>query len=1841
MRRINCLLLLLVLLCFSCNRSSSSKAIVVDPGFSNYVSAFTSGVISSNSEIKILLTKPVEGVKPNEIVTKGLLTFSPSIEGQAIWVDAQTIVFTPSEPLTSGENYQGNFKLSKVLDVPSAFSELKFSFAIISQSLFVRIDGLQIPNVDQSEIQELIGSVRTNDRSPSNALENCVKATLENDALPIQWVHSEDQRIHKFRIAGIERIEKEQFLTIEWNGEAIGSKSKGKEEVRIPPLGEFTFQKINVQRLPQLHFEVYFSDPIATDQSLDGLVYLQSGKPLRLEVSDNVIKAFPKRSLSKDETVHIHQSIKNSDGNQLQESHVEKISFSLSKPAVERVDEGVIMPSDGNALFPFRAINLKAVNLRIVRVFEDNVPQFLQSNKINEADELSRVGRMVYDGYVDLISPEPIDYGEWNTFAIDLHKYIDQEPGAIYRVMIGFERYQSLYPCGDSLNEMKPLTRHVPNEDDGRYFYNNWNWYEGHYDWNERENPCSDSYFLYHQRGIQANLISSSLGLIAKQSEGDLFDVVVTDLSSTKPLSGVLIEAFSYQHRSLGSATSNSDGIARVHSDERPYLVVASLGKEKGYLRVDAATALSTSLFETGGNKVKKGVKGFIYGERGVWRPGDTLHLSFMLEDLQNVLPPSHPVIIELKDPQGRLIHRRVSTEGLNGLYTWHLPTSAKDPTGLWRATVKVGASQFSKSLRIETIKPNRILVNYELPKVIRSGETTSGELEAKWLYGSPAGGLKANVEMELLRMKTSFDSYEGYSFDDLSKRYYPAEPIIVESVTDSEGKSDIRLDFDEPRNAPGMLQMRLATKIYEAGGDFSQDFMNRKYSPYSSYVGMKMEGGENWSKAINTEEEHTMMVAAVDPEGKGVDRNIKLEIHRISWSWWWESDGYNRNNYVNMRNSTLLGTQTFKVEKGKRSIQFKLDKPTWGRLLIKVTDLESGHSASKVIFAEYPNWADQEAEVPEAASMLSMETDKEYYSVGDEAEVRIPSGAQGRMWVTIEKGDRILQQFWINAEKGKKKFQFQVTEEMTPNIYVSAMLIQPHGQQENSLPIRLFGIIPIAVEAPNTRITPLIKAPEEVRPESTFSCTVKEKDGKPMTYTLAVVDEGLLSLTRFKTPDPWKSFYQKEALGVRSWDLYKYVMNTSTAGLTPLLATGGDESLDFKDLQEVNRFKPVVSFLGPFELSPNETGKHEVTLPNYIGAVRVMVVAGEDGAYGNASEEVLVKQPLMVLSTMPRVLGPSEEVVVPVQVMAMQDNLKDVVVKVETNDLLQLQGSSSQKVSFSKAGEKMVYFRFQVARKLGKAEFKVTVKGKGYSAKEELEIAVRAPNPSISTSEYAIVDAGQSWQTRFDLPGLKGTNSGQLSVSNIPDMGIEKQLNYLIRYPHGCIEQTTSSAFPQLFLEKFVELDDEDLVRIQDNVRAGLNKLRSFQTSYGGFGYWPGDEDPSLWGTNYAGHFMLEAEKAGYDLPPGILPQWLRFQKDEASRWTRRDAVVHRYTGSDLIQAYRLYTLALAGKADLGAMNRLKSDSQLSVKAAWRLAAAYAIIGKNDAAQQLTASTFPTEPYREMSYTYGSNVRDLAMAIETKALTKDLQGAAPMMKELAKELNNGWHSTQTRAYALIAFSKVLGDASSQSPFSFRYILDGKEEKVNCNKAIFLLDIDESQLNSEKIQLSNRSDKPLFVQLQQTGIPLEDGVETEAKDLNLSIKYVDMKGRAIDISKLEQGTDFKAIVTVKHPGIRSEYEEIALSQLFPSGWQIINKRISGSGESNPDIEYQDIRDDRVYSYFDLKKNQEIKVVVNLNSTFAGKYYLPAVYCSAMYDESVYAVEKGMWVEVLPGSTDVN
>ena len=483
----------------------------------------------------------------------------------------------------------------------------------------------------------------------------------------------------------------------------------------------------------------------------------------------------------------------------------------------------------------------------------------------------------------------------------------------------------------------------------------------------------------------------------------------------------------------------------------------------------------------------------------------------------------------------------------------------------------------------------------------------------------------------------------------------------------------------------------------------------------------------------------------------------------------------------------------------------------------------------------------------------------------------------------------------------------------------------------------------------------------------------------------------------------------------------------------------------------------------GPFYLKRDETASHNFKMPNYIGSVRTMVIAKDHKAYGKADQTSYVKKPLMLLPTLPRVTSPAEVVKVPVTVFAMEDHIKSAKVTMAASPNVEIIGPSTKRISFSEVGDKIVYFDARLKNEMGIASFDFTASSGAHSVSQQVEVDIRNPNPVRSeVFRQTITDKG-SWATSLDQVGMSGTRSGTIEFSSLPSLNLEDRMGYLISYPYGCAEQTTSRALPQLALGNFKELSHEESQEIKKNVNAAIRRLSRMQRSTGGFSYWPGNHYVNDWASSYAGFFLMQAQKESYHIPGNMLSKWISYQQGQARRFKiDRKSALHHQQYQMRNQAYRLMTMAVYGSPDLAAMNALRQETNLPATVQFMLAAAYAYAGKKELAIELTRSTDATvAPYQELGLSYGSDLRDMSLiALAMLQLNLKNEGLE-IVKRITEQLNSRrWYSTQTIAQALIAVSEYMKHSDSRG-LNFTVEMEGMpQQTISTDKPVFTLAID-------------------------------------------------------------------------------------------------------------------------------------------------------------------------------------
>lgn len=733
----------------------------------------------------------------------------------------------------------------------------------------------------------------------------------------------------------------------------------------------------------------------------------------------------------------------------------------------------------------------------------------------------------------------------------------------------------------------------------------------------------------------------------------------------------------------------------------------------------------------------------------------------------------------------------------------------------------------------------------------------------------------------------------------------------------------------------------------------------------------------------------------------------------------------------------------------------------------------------------------------------------------------------------------------------------------------------------------------------PGLKLNPVIESPQVLLPEKKVQLKIREKDKKGMTYTLTLVDEKLLSPARFLTPGPWNQLNDT----VLENDSGK-IRNALPAGL----------------------FAPLVKFLGPFELQKNKINIHELDIPRYSGTIRLILTAANQGVFGRAEKTIKVTKPVITNSTLPRVLLTGEKYFLPVSILSSDPGIRKVSIDVTADKPVLIRGSSTKHASFRKTGIETILFELEAAE-AGTASISIKTSTVKDRSEEKHKIKIRALERITETVDTTLLPEN-TWEISIPLPGRTKTNRADLEVSRVPYLKINRRLDQLVKSIPGSLEMHLSSAFPLLNINNLFHLSPESIVENKKQIKTAIEKLSAFQTSTGGFGFWPGDTSEDEWFSIFTGHFLTVARTIGYKLPQNLFERWKEYQKKMSRSW------VAGQQRSELIQSYRLFTLALSGNPDLVSMDRIRGLKGLGTTETWCIAAAYHLAGLPEIASELARNASLTiSPYSEQIFTYGSDLRDKALILESLLILHQLEKSWNLVREISIELSDDKKqlSPQAVAWAISSLARHAGVSSGTAEMSFIYSCSGKSEK-SCltSKPILRIPLEISDESLLTLRLENSGQTPIYPRLILEGTPQVWNENSESNGLLLQADYEDLAGNPLNIERLSQGQNLTAVITVKNTG-SSDYHRIVLNQPVCSGWEI------HKAQSDPDdhnrYEFREIDDNHVYTCFDLKKDEKKTFRVLLKASYIGEFYLPAISVEAMHNPQIRGRIPGKWVQV--------
>ncbi len=1793
----------------------------------DYVTAKPAKVLSSRAAIELEFKRAM--VPPHLVgadLGQGPVELDPELKVMASWVSTSLLRLVPVQPMPAGQKYQGKLIGLRAFGSGIKSDDYPFSFEVAKRELldatgdFVPAAGM----VDHGRLEvELVFS----DPVDTAKLHQDLRIEDQGKELKFSLMRGGDGRRIKVTSEPRPRLDKARSLELRLPGSYTVSGDTYEQSFTLAAKGEFLVVAEGERSDPQSEdraWEFRFSDPVATNMDLSGFVTVEPATRFQVSVRGRTLRVRGAFAPGAHYVVRLTQGLPSAFGTRMAKPYNKEVFFSNEKPRIEWVGDGIYLPLENQGKLQFRSMNIGKAKLTVQEVLPQNLTFFLQNNDLrspekredngddywwnNGFNDVERTAKTIYEEDVILGKPSR---NKWQRVQIDLAKKLNAKAGSAYIVTLNFSSESLLGRCVADLGSYQ----------EGDLLYPEDSYYG---------NPCNEGY--YYGRGNQSRLvIVSSVGLTAKLA-ADGLHVWATDVAKAEPLRGLKLELLSRLNESLESKTT--DGNGHVFFKNKEGFAVRGVHKRGFALLKLNGSNWETSRFETDGVMTEgDALRFFGYADRGVHRPGDTIHFAGMVRGGVGAPPPGLPVLLVVRNPLGSEALEIQAVATPEGLVSWEIPTSLSAPTGSWTAEISAGGQTWYHTLRVETVKPNRLKNQLDLPALLQ-GKTPriASVLHSKYLFGTPAAGLKAEVSVMATPMAMEFKRYPDFVFANPQQYFDEVRDDIYSGVLDEKGEATVAATLPDLGQVPEAAMVRLHARVYEKGGDFTESWHSVPVQPFPAWVGVK--AADSWT-SVRIGDTLRVPVIAVDAKGRAIEgRKLRIRVYQNRRYSWWEGT---RNYHWDFRTQQ----QTYLVYEGEMRSASVPRNFAWvpedeAQLFVEVADVQGGHSSGLYVYAsEWGGGAAGGRKAPEA-SHLMLQTDRNLYEVGGKLQVYFDAPVPGRALVSLEQNGKVFESRWVEAKAGRNMAEFKVAPQMVPNVYAVASLMIPQGQAGGDRPLRYYGITSVTVEDPATRLPLRIKAPKEVRPDQNFAIEVHNSGKEAASFTVAVVDEGLLDLTGFRTPDPWKSFFQKMALNLTTLDNLDEVIGALLPDMDAYLSVGGDEEQDQRrGHPKAQRFKAVSLFSGVRSVGAGKTTKIQWTMPHYVGSVRVMVVGVSKRGFASVDTVMAVRQPLMVLPTLPRVARPGDRFDIPVSVFAMDNKVKRAKVSLNLPASLKAIGPTSAEVQFAGPGEKDVRFSVQVAPGLGTAKVLVQAIGDGQVAKETVELPIMAPAAYVTDVVDTMVAAGQEIELPIRPFGIDNTHKATLVMSTMPSIRIDERLRYLIQYPYGCLEQTVSSVFPQLYLDKFMDLTPQRKQEVTQNVQAGIERLREFVLDKG-FMYWPGTDNSSVrvadaWATSYAGHFLLEAKKQGYAVPPALMDSWKAWEKDLAGK-VRPDN--HRY------QAYRLYLLALAGEAQLGSMNLLRENHLAALDPLSRhlLAAAYQLAGqKNMAEQVLRASGADLLPYRELAGTYGTPLRDQALMAWVQLQMGRLNEAQNSYRTLVDEFRRqSWWSTQETAFSLLAFSAL----AAKMPASDIDVEWGRSSGALQKKLVSARGarIDLTSWNEAKLKL-RAVNGPVFVEVHVSGLPLEDRVRTESKGLRLQRLLYDADGLPMTEAQIRQANAFWVVYRVQNADTR-RLEGLALSSLFPAGFEIVNERLSEDGGPGwlanlhrKSATYTDIRDDRVNWFFDLSGGETADFAVQVHPSYTGEFRWPGVVLEAMYSPDYYARIAGSRVTV--------
>jgi uncharacterized protein YfaS (alpha-2-macroglobulin family) len=1779
LHRIPIFLLLIVvsLTLFSCNKSKKNKGELIE-----VINTSFGNEIEEQSNLTFTFNQPLiqNDTLLNQWFEADYFNIEPAVVGKYKWDDYHQLTFSPAKGFEKATAYQLTFNKS-LLKINKKAKEWKGLKTYQFSTPYLKLNDAFAFWTKEND--QVIAQVNLDFNIPvaSETIKNHIKVEINKKNYAFEILPNSGSKEHLIRLTEVP--DKTKKVSVKVNLAAIDklSKESSSNTTSLEAIDKLKIVKVEVDG----SIKVYTSQLIEMEALKDMLsispnvIYSSTPTSYGFEISSN---EFNTNDIY---TITIKAGLEGALGGKLKNDYVEQVSFGNVTPEIAFDNQKAIyLGKNGFKNVSVKIAGVTTVKVSVYKVFENNLLHFLYRGKEY--------------GYYYNYEDDNYDYHSYYYYETsDVGQLIHEEDISTESLdEIGISRLLKL-DFADKLQDR-----------DGIYVI---------------KVQDVDKYYISDSKMISL----SDIGLISKQDKNYLY-VFCNSIKTAEPSGSTTVKLISSHNQEIATVVTENDGIAKFDRSTFPEgfipkLVIAKNASDYNFMNLDNAEYL-TARFDVGGKRLGESPYDlFFYSERSLYRPGETIHLAGIIRDFDWKKTAQLPIHVKLKSPQGKEFSSFRGQVDAQGMFTADFPTDATSMTGTYIAEAYTGKDIFlgSKTIQVEEFMPDRIKVELELKKTKYAiQDTIKGNITASNYFGPPAANNNYETELTINQGIFSPKKYAEFNFSQRTNMLDYSE--FVDGKTDANGKAHVKFTIPAKLAQNGLLNGRVYTTVFDETG--RPVHRAQRFQIFAQKVFLGVKDFDEW---VSTKKPIEISLIALNKDEKTVSQSVEVEVLQYSWYSTLRFDN-GQYRYVSEKETNIISKQKITISGENTKYSFTPKNSGSYEVIVRIPNTKI--EISRTFYAYSFNDSHHSAFEVNNEGNIDISFDKENYQPGENAVAILKLPFDGKVLLTTER-DEVMDYKYIDSKNKVITYNIKVSDKNVPNTYVTATLFKPHDGS-SSLPLTVaHGFASFEVKPDKSKLRLTVTASEKSRSKTKQKITINTE---PNTHlTVAVVDEGILALGNQKTPNPYDYFYSKRALEVGSADIYPYLFPEITA-------TGGDEA----DLaaEMANRQNPLqnkrvklVSFWSNL-LKTDSKGNvtFEVDIPQFSGSLRVMAVATKDHKFGSIDKNITVADPLVVSSSVPRFLSMGDEWVMKVNLTNTTNKAISGKIEVKTTGPIKPGALSDKSVEIPANSAKEVELTVKAGYQIGAAKITTSVAALGEQFTEVTDITIRPAASLVKTYQSGMIKAGQSKTIDFSNAFLANTGRHQIFISKSPLAQFTNDIDELIAYPFGCVEQTISKAFPQLYFEDLVsaiyaDKKEFNANEIKRNVQVAIDKVKMMQLSNGGLSYWPNNGQETWWGTIYAAHFLIEARDKGYQVNKKTLDRMLSYLQDKLKS---KEKITYYYNGAqkkEIVKkevGYSLYVLALAGKPDYASMKHyLNNTDELSLDTKYLIACSFILSDDIAAARKIMPASFSGEKsVPTFGGSFYSYARDLA--ISTNALIQ-VQPDHPQIPEMIRLLSAEMSSqrylnTQEMSFGFLAMGKFarltpIGKATANIKNGDKTLADFS------GKDIWIKKPDATQ----PVTIDVKGEGSIFYFVESQGLPADGKVKDADNYLKVRRSYFTKDKREITNGQFNQNDLIVVKITLESL-TGASIENVAITDILPAGFEIENARITEMPElswvnTDMNYDYRDIRDDRIH-FFTTAGNGVQTFYYLARAVTPGTYQLGPVGADAMYNGAYHS-----------------